>query len=187
MQSLQASKVTVTGVCFTFILWNPICELLLLLLTTGFPGQTTQTSLAPNPFLSSFLQCRANVIPADSDLQRTNCPALEANTGLTKAHKRWAKPPCPLPKGLLLRPGKGVNDIPVGQQTALPGTKDRTILQPELLKSNLDGGRQCCWSAARALMSKGHQAAGDSQAAGRASHTSGAMTWIEVTPSLLQT
>lgn len=94
MQSLQASKVTVTLVCFAFILWNPICELLLL--TTGFPGQTTQTSLAPN-FLSSFLQRRANVIPTDSDIQWTNWPAFEANTGLTNGGEQS---PCALfPKG----------------------------------------------------------------------------------------
>lgn len=69
----------------------------------------------------------------------------------------WAKPLCPLPKGLLLRPGKGVSEISVGQHTAPPVTKGRTILQLELFKSNVDGVRQCCWSTAQALVSRGQR------------------------------
>lgn len=56
----------------------------------------------------------------------------------------------------------------MGQQTALPVTKGRTILQAELLKSNLDGGEAVlleCSPDTRVLGTeedKGHEAAGDS-------------------------
>lgn len=71
-------------------------------------------------------------------------------------------------------------------------TKGRTILQLELLKSNVDGDEAVlleCSPGTHALGTeedKGHQTAGDSQALDRASHTSGLMTWIEVVLSLLQ-
>lgn len=149
-------------------LWNPICELLLFLLTTTFPGQTTQTSLAPNLFLSSFwemMQCDVermlfHVTPTP---RGPNWPASETNTGLTKAHRRWAKPLCPPPKGLLLRPGKGGSEISVGQQTALLVTKGRTILQWNFWKAIWLGARLCCWSAAHVLMSSMSRAMGQQE------------------------
>ena len=103
------------------------------------------------------------------------------------------KPFCLLPKGLWLRPGKGVNEISVGQQTALPVTERRTVLQPELFKSNLDGGEDIileCSPDTNVLGTEedeDHQAAGDSQALARTSHVSGPMTWMGAVLPLIQT
>lgn len=81
---------------------------------------------------------------------------------LDQSPQKGSKPLCPLPKGLLLRPGKGGSEISVGQQTALPVTKGRTILQRELLKSNLAGGKAVlleCKLRTCVLHVQGHRAA----------------------------
>lgn len=78
----------------------------------------------------------------------------------------------------------------MGQQTAPPGTKGRSILQAELSKSDLDRGEAVlleCSPGTRVLGTEedeGHQAAGHSQALDRASHTSSSIPRIEVTLSL---
>lgn len=79
-----------------------------------------------------------NVIPTDSDFQWTK-PLRQ--TQAWPKHRRWAKPLCPLPKGLLLGPGKGVNEISVGQQTAPPVTKGRTIFATRTFEKQSGWGR----------------------------------------------
>lgn len=81
----------------------------------------------------------------------------------------------------------------MGQQTALPVTEGRTVLQPELFKSNLDGGEEVmleCSPDTDVLGTEedeGRQAAGDSRALARTSHASGPMTRMGALLPLVQT
>lgn len=168
MQSLQASKVTVTGVCFAFFLLNSICELLLLLLTTGLPGQTTQTSLAPNLFLSSFCEMiQYNVEwtlfhvtptcsgPTDQPLRQTQA---------WPKHTEAEQSLCALfPKGCC----SGLARVSVrpqwGSRLHDQWPKAGQFRNQHFWKAIGMGARQCCWSAAQALVSSMLRAMGQQE------------------------
>lgn len=89
---LQASKVTVVGVCSALIPLNPICELISFIFINYRISRTNNPNLrARNHFFKQLLKddavrCRVNVIQTDSYIWRTNGPAFEANA------KAWPKP-----------------------------------------------------------------------------------------------
>lgn len=154
----QASIVAVMGVCFALTsmklhLWTPFIFINYRISGTNNPNLMGKKSFFKQLLKNNAVQCRVNVIQTGLLHPKDQLTSLQGqHKGSTKAQRRRAKPFCLLPKGLWLRPGKGVNEMSVGQQTALPVTKHRTVFQPELFKAIWMGVRRSCWSAAQTPM-----------------------------------
>lgn len=131
-----------------------------------------------------------NVIPTDSDFQWTK-PLRQ--TQAWPKHTEGEQNLCALfSKGSCSGLERGSVRSQWDSKLHHQWPKAGQFLQPELLKSNLDGGEVVlleCSPGTRVLGTEdeGHQAAGHSQALDRGSHSSSSITWIEVTLSLLQT